>query len=44
MLVFCIIEEFQHLFLDILCYRKFYAMNNYKRQEQIQGISNTTHV
>ena len=28
----------------ILWYKKFYVTNNYKTQEQIQGISGTTHV
>ena len=27
-----------------LWYKKFYVTNNYKTQEQIQGISGTTHV
>ena len=40
---FCIIKEFQHLFWNIW-YKKFYVMNNYKTQEQIQGISGTTDV
>ena len=30
--------------LDILWYKKFYVTNNYKIQEQIQGISGTTHI
>ena len=43
-LVFCIIKEFQHLFLNMLWYKKFYVTHNYKAQEQIQGIWGTTHV
>ena len=38
-LFFCIIKEFQHLFLNILQYKKFYVINNYKTQQQIQSIS-----
>ena len=28
----------------MLWYKKFYVTNNYKTQEQVQGISGTTHV
>ena len=35
---FCIIKEFQHLFWNIW-YKKFYVMNNYKTQEQIQVVA-----
>ena len=41
---FCIIKEFQHSFLNILWYKKFYVTNHYKTQEQIRGISGTTPV
>ena len=43
MLIFCIVKEF-YLFLNILGDKKFYVTNNYKTQEQMQGISGTTHV
>ena len=41
---FCIIKAFYHLFFNIVWYKKFYVTNNYKTEEQIQGISGTTHV
>ena len=36
-------KEFQHLFLNIVWYKKLYVTSNYKTQEQIQGVSGPAH-
>ena len=41
--VFFYMKKFQHFFLNILWNKRFYVTNNYKTQEQIQGISGTIH-